>query len=163
MLAPMADATPADVLRSRLRKYFVVVIGMIFGAIALLITLGALAKTLSPTSAGMVMGVLAPIAMISVVIGSWVAVSKLWRCPACDKNVYWLVSMNMSILAATAQSNCPACGVELFPVADRKRRTRRFVILIALAVGLGMAGAMTSGFLAQKSRTQQTPPPPPPG
>ena len=46
----MADTTPAEVLRSRIRKYFLVVFGMFFGAFALLIVLGAIAKTASPAT-----------------------------------------------------------------------------------------------------------------
>ena len=92
-------ASVPDQLRSRIRKYFLVVFAMIGGAIVLLIGLGATIKVLGVDSktAGAVLGIVAPIAMLSVVVGSWVAVSKLWRCPKCDASVYWAVSWNMSV------------------------------------------------------------------
>ena len=151
----MTDATPAQILRSRIRKYFLVVFGMFLGAAVLLVVVGVVLKTLAPSGAATAMGILAPVAMLSVVVGSWVAVSKLWRCPACDKNVYWVISMNMSILASQAPSTCPGCGVTLFDTADRQRRGRRFLVLIVLAVVLGIAGAMASGFMAQKRAQQE--------
>ena len=161
-----ASATPADVLRGRLRKYFLVVFAMFGGAIAFLVVLGTVVKLagIDPKTSGVVMGVAAPLVMLGVVAGSWIAVSKLWRCPACDQNVYWLVSWNMSVFAASAKSTCPGCGVELFTVAGRKRANRRLLIMVAIAVAFGLAGAMASGYLAQKKRmqgtTQQAPIPP---
>lgn len=164
----MADAspTPAEVLRGRLRKYFLVVFAMFAGAILFMVVLSTVVKlaALDPKTTGTVLGVAASLAMLSVVAGSWVAVSKLWRCPACDQNVYWLVSWNMSVFASAAKSTCPRCGVELFTVKGRKRTNQRLLILVAIAVAFGLAGAMASGFLAQKAKrqgtTQQQPPPP---
>jgi cytochrome c biogenesis factor len=162
-------ATPAELLRSRLRRYFAVVFGLFVGAIVLLVALGAVVKLagVDKKSAGLIIGIAAPLVMLGVVISSWIAVSKLWRCPACEKNIYWLVSWQMSLFAASASTTCPSCGVELFTPAANQRRRRLFLVLVALGVIAGLGGAATAGFVDAKKRQQQQqqqvqPPPPPP-
>jgi hypothetical protein len=144
----------ADVLRGRIRKYFFVVFGMIGGVLLTIIVLatglkvaGADAKT-----TGMVLGVAAPVLMLGVVISSWIAVGKLWRCPQCDKNVYWTVSWNMSLFASAASPNCPGCGVELFTPAARARWKRTLFILIGIGFAAGVLGAMANVMVAAKHK-----------
>ena len=154
----MAELTVPQQLRARVRKYFLVVFGLIGGAVVLLMALGMVVKLsgLDAKASGLVLGISAPLLMLGVVAGSWVAVYKLWRCPKCDASIYWTVSWNMSVFAGTASPNCPGCGVELFTQEGRKRGLRILLILIAIAVGAGFAGAM---FTA--SRSKRTPPPAP--
>jgi cytochrome c biogenesis factor len=159
---PTDAASPADQLRGRLRQYFLVVFGMIGGAVVLLIALGAvLQNATDPKTAAQVTTLTAGVLMLGVVGGSWVAVSKYWRCPACEKSLYWQVSLNMSVFSS-ARSECPGCGVELF-TTDRKRRVRRLMVLVGIGFAFALGGAMVSGFLVQKNKmktTQQSPPPP---
>lgn len=146
-----SDLTVPQQLRQRLRKYFLVVFGMIGGLFALLVLLGVTLKLADADqkTTGTVLGIVAPLGMLAVVASSWVAVSKLWRCPKCEHGLYWVVSWNMSIFAGMSSPNCPGCGVLLFE-PERKKRFVRFLIIAvvlvataALAASVFFAGART--------------------
>ena len=145
------DSAPLQ-LRSRIRKYFLVVFGLIGGAVVLLVLLGAAVKLagVDGKTGGAILGIAAPLLMLGVVGSSWYAVHKLWRCPKCEKSVYWLVSWNFSLFASAAASNCPGCGVELFTVDQKKKTQRRFIILIVLAIGMGLLGGLAAAVTSPR-------------
>lgn len=159
------DAAVPQLIRARIRKYFLVVFGLIGGAIVLLMLTGIAVKTIGAESktAGMVLGIVAPLLMLGVVASSWYAVYKLWRCPKCERSIYWTVSWNMSVFAGSASPNCPGCGVALFPPDYQKRTRRVFVILIAVAMGMGFLAAIAAATMAPKRQhatVTDTPRPP---
>ncbi|MFT3713024.1 MAG: hypothetical protein QM817_35675 [Archangium sp.] len=152
-------------LRRRLRSYFVKVVSMLIASLVVApLVLGAILKTMDVQNAKAIAAAVSGLSMLSTVAFAWYLVFTTWRCPACDANIYWLVSWNMSAFAAGAKKTCPKCNIELF-----QPRSGRFVlifILIAVAIGaLGAIGAATAG--AQKRQKQQDtvtqPQPQPPG
>lgn len=155
-------ASAADQLRSQIRRYFLVVFGMIAAAIVFVIALAAVVKVAitEEKTAATVVGIAGFLVMLGVVISSWVAVSKYWRCPACQKNLYWTVSWNMSLFARAASPNCPGCGVELFTASGRKRSFRILLVMILVFMGMGAIGAAFSTKTARKAPTIEAPIPP---
>lgn len=159
------DSAPVQ-LRSRIRKYFLVVFGLIGGALVLLVILGAAVKMsgVDGKTGGAILAIVAPLLMLGVVGSSWYAVYKLWRCPKCNQSVYWLVSWNFSLFASAAASNCPGCGVELFTVEQKETTQRRFIILVVLAMGMGLAGGLAAATMSPRRPPQPLGPAPrPPG
>jgi len=146
----------------RLRKYFAVVLGMLAGAVVLLMALGAIVKVsgADERTGGLMLGVAAPLLMFTVVALSWVAVAKLWRCPACDASVYWLVIWNMSVFAGAASKTCPKCGVELFSPQTARRGVRVLLIMMLIGALFAVGGIAASTMLAKEQQEQQKPLPP---
>ena len=146
--------TPAEIVRSRIRRYFLVVFGLFVGAAALLVVLGVTVKSVfDPQTAAKIVGVSFPIVGLAVVLGSWVAVSKLWRCPACNASLYWTISWNMSLFARSASRTCPSCQVELFTEKGQKRGFRVLLIMVLVAFGAGVLGAAVTATKTRKEKT----------
>jgi hypothetical protein len=155
-------------LRSRLRSYFIKVVALLIASIVVLPLLsGAVLKAMNVERAASISAGVGGLSMLFTVGFAWYLVFTTWRCPACDANIYWLVSWNMSAFGAGASKTCPKCNIELF-----KPRSGRFVlIIVAIAVMLGVMGAlMAGGAAAQKAKQKQPtvtqpaqPPPLPPG
>ncbi|MFO0594907.1 MAG: hypothetical protein U0228_06375 [Myxococcaceae bacterium] len=149
-------------LRRKLRNYFLAVVGLLlfslFGA-PLIGGFIAAAAHLDPNVAGRNIGMFAAASMFSTVVIAWVLVYRWWRCPACNANVYWLVSMNMSAFAgAYNRKACPSCGIQLFP----DKSPRRFMVVLAIiaAVFVVLGALMAAGAASQRSRQQQNQPTP---
>lgn len=161
----MTTATHAEQLRGRIRKYFFVVVGLIIGAFVFIIALATTVKLagLEDKTAATIVGVASMGVMLGVVASSWIAVAKYWRCPACEKSIYWAVSWNLSLFAGSASPNCPSCGVELFTQKARKRAFRLLLILIGLGAAAGVVASVLSNSDAAKKKQQQVEMPKPPG
>lgn len=149
-----AGLTPEQIveeMRSRIRRYMRIVVLLILGLIGCM-TLMAVAVGVShndptvTTASGIVFGAL----MLALVATSWVLVHRLWRCPACDANVYWVVAYNTSAFASLASKTCPKCNAVLFAPQSAKRSLRLTLIIVGVAVVLGLAGLMAVGAVAQR-------------
>lgn len=146
-------------LKRRLRRYFVIVLGLL-GSVFLLPVFASLAlksSGVAVTTFGPIVGIVTAVGMFSIVGFSWYLVFKLWRCPACDTNIYWVVSMNMSAFASMyGKRHCPKCGIELFAPG----RSRRFLIVVFLVIGVFIALGAIAGASArvQREKQQQTTP-----
>jgi len=135
-------------LRRRIRRYFFVVMGGLVGAFALPFVLGLVLTSagFEKQAIGGLVAVIGVGGMLSVVALSWFLVYRWWRCPVCDRNVYWLVSTNMSIFAATAGKNCPECGTQII----QEGAAKRFFTRIFIIAGIFMALGVISGLLSAK-------------
>ncbi|MBL8936253.1 MAG: hypothetical protein JNM69_16985, partial [Archangium sp.] len=151
---PTLTAEQAQIeLRSRIRTYFFSVVGLLlvaFLVVPFVLTVVLVAAGMSKEQAGPVVGASVVVSMLGVAAMSWYLVYRLWRCPACDANIYWLVSWNMSFFAgAYGKKSCPKCGIELFG----PRSSRRFIlVLLGIALLLGALGAIMS-LGARRPRT----------
>lgn len=155
MTAMSPEAAQAE-LRRRVRRYFLVVVSGLAGAFALPFALGAAvtAGGMEKQAAGALAGVVGVAGMFGVVALSWFLVYRWWRCPVCDRNVYWVVSMNMSFFAGAASKTCPGCGTQLIAPGS----ARRFFLRILLIAGLFMALGVLAGLSGLSSK--RAPPPP---
>lgn len=154
-----AEAAQAEVSR-RLRSYFLKVVSCLVGTFLAPFVIGGVLKAAGVEQAGAIAGLIAALAMLGTVAFAWYLVFTTWRCPACDANIYWLVSWNMSAFSGLyGKKNCPKCDLQLIS----PRRGKFVFILIAVAVVFGVLGAlMAAGAKAQRDRQHQSAPPPPP-
>lgn len=154
------EAAQAE-LQRRVRRYFLVVVGALAGAFALPFMLGAalVAAGMEQQAAGSVAGVVGLAGMFCVVALSWFLVYRWWRCPACDRNVYWLVSTNMSIFAATASKTCPSCGTQLIAPGAARRFFIRLALIAGVFIALGVLAGLTSAGQRRTPASQRAAPP----
>lgn len=133
-------------LRRRIRRYFLVVLGGLVLAFALPFIVGMLmvSSGADKEAAAGPAAVAGFTAMFSVVALSWFLVYRWWRCPVCDRNVYWLVSTNMSVFAATASKNCPGCGTQIIAADAAKRFFIRLFIIVGVFMALGVLSGLAS-------------------
>jgi hypothetical protein len=148
-------------LQRRVRRYFIVVVGALVGAFALPFVLGAVlqAAGVEKQPAGTVAGIAGLVGMFTVVALSWFLVYRWWRCPVCDRNVYWVVSTNMSIFAATASKTCPGCGTQLIAPGAARRFFIRLALIAAVFIALGVLAGLTSASERRTPASQHTAPP----
>lgn len=148
-------------LQRRVRRYFIVVVGALVGAFALPFVLGAvlLAAGVEKQPAGTVAGIAGLVGMFTVVALSWFLVYRWWRCPVCDRNVYWVVSTNMSIFAATASKTCPSCGTQLIAPGAARRFFIRLALIAGVFIALGVLAGLTSAGQRRTPASQRTAPP----
>lgn len=141
-------------LRRRLRLYFVKVIGSLIATFIAPFLVGGVLKAAGVEQAAAVSAVLGALMMLGTVAFAWYLVFTTWRCPACDANIYWLVSWNMSAFASMyGKKNCPKCDLQLIS----PRRGKFVLILIGIAVVFGVLGALMAGGAAAQKRKNQTP------
>lgn len=146
--------TPQQIIeemRARIRRYMFIVVLLIIGMVLSMVVVAAIvgASGGSPT-ANTVAAVVGATLMVGLVATSWVLVSRLWRCPACDANVYWVVARNTSAFAPLASKTCPKCNAVLFEQRTRKRSLRAVMILVGIGVAFALLGAVASGSMHQK-------------
>lgn len=159
--------TPQQIIeemRARIRRYMRIVVLLIAGLFGIMVLMAmVVGATGGNKTASTVAGVVGAALMLGLVATSWVLVHRLWRCPACDANVYWVVAWNTSAFAGAANKTCPKCNAVLFEPRTGMRSLRTVMILVGIGVAFALAGAMASGAMRQKraaAAAAATQPPP---
>lgn len=134
-------------VRRRLRMYFVKVVGLLLATFIVPLIVGGGLRAAGVEAAPAISAALGGLMMLSTVGFAWYLVFTTWRCPACDANIYWLISWNMSAFASMyGKKNCPKCDLQLIS----PRSGRWILILIVIGVGFGVMGALMAGGMAKK-------------
>lgn len=150
------NLTPEQIveeMRARIRRYMRIVVLLIFALVGIMgllaVAVGASGGNKTASTAA---GVVGAALMLGLVATSWVLVHRLWRCPACDANVYWVVAWNTSAFAGAASKTCPKCNAVLFAPRSGNRSFRMVMILVGIGVFFALLGAMASGAMLQKHK-----------